>query len=111
MQQTLSVAEAQAIIATPKFAIRPIKWQKKQGNYIPARFHFESILQIKTTIREDLLLRLSYRGAYNISRAGIAIARDANITAGLYVANHRISAYDYDTTKPYWRRAAFIGNT
>lgn len=103
--------EVQTILQTKKIAVREMKWQAKQGGYNPTRYEFHTAIQIHNEVREDLFFRAQYRGSYHHNVKGVSVPKDENISVGLYVANHRIFAYDYDTTphtnrigmgKPYY---------
>ena len=98
---TLSVQEAQAIIRAPKTTVRVMEWKIQTGNYNPNRFQFDSALQINSETREDLFLRLRYRGEYSQNKNGLSFVRNANIASGLFAANNRIFAYDYDYGRPH----------
>jgi hypothetical protein len=98
---TITVTEAQALIAMPKAAILPMTWQVKIGGYNPSRFMFDSALRIDDEVREDLFLRFRFRGEYQQMKGGVAVIRSANIASGLYAANNRIFAYDYDAGRPH----------
>lgn len=98
---TLSVQEAQAIIRAPKTTVRVMEWKIQTGNYNPNRFQFDSALQINSETREDLFLRLRYRGEYSQNKNGLSFVRNANIASGLFAANNRIFAYDYDDGRPH----------
>lgn len=98
MTKKLTESEAQAIIKVAKIAEREMQWQAKKGNYNPTRYEFHTVLRVNNEIREDLFFRAQYRGKYQHNVSGVLIPKDENISVGLYAANQRIFAYDYDTT-------------
>lgn len=101
MQQTLSIAEAQAIIATPKATASPMQWQQKPAKFIPPFVQYASVLKIHNEIHEDLYLRTLYRASHRENKHGAILEQDESIAVGLFAGNNRIAAIDYDTNKPH----------
>lgn len=97
----LSVQEAELIIGLPKTTVTTMSWTSKNGNYNPKRFMYESAILVESEVREDLIVRMQYRGEFTSIRNDTLIICNFNFSCGLFAQNNRIFAYDFNDSIPH----------
>lgn len=96
---TLSVAEANALIAVDKITVREMVWIAKNTNHNPKFQHFETAIKIDNEVREDVYFRAIYRPEHAERKGNATLWANASIGVALHASNHRISAIDFDDSK------------
>ena len=89
-----TLAEVQAIIATNKTTVQGMKWIENPAKHNPKYFNYSTALKIENEIREDLYFRAQYRGRITQQINGALLVRSEHVSVGLYLAKHRLLAYD-----------------
>lgn len=89
-----------------KLVVRPFGWVIQAGGYTPQVRIFESALMINGEVKEEVLLRASYRGEKRIQKGQAEIVLPESFSCALFIGGLRIAALD---TNPAQKHTNKVG--
>lgn len=89
----MDVIEAQVLIQAAKHTASKMRWQAKPERS-SGYFQYYTVLWLQNEIREDLYLRMVYRGEKTQTYGRARIPCGRNLSVNLIASNQRILAYD-----------------
>lgn len=92
----ISEAEAEAVISAPKQTVKKMEWLIKPKRSALNWYQYETACWLNNEVREDIYFRVLWRGEYPIQ--GQSTWKSEYISCGIFAANNRILAIDYDDT-------------
>lgn len=95
---TLSVHEAESIIAVAKSTVRPMEWFPKRTLSTPQWIEYFSACRVESEIREDVMFRAQYRPHKSMQMGLAEIILPEIFNAALFVGPFRIFAIDAEST-------------
>ncbi|SNW20857.1 Uncharacterised protein [Bordetella pertussis] len=88
--------EVQEILAEPKETTKPISWAHKPAASNSQWQEFSCACRLKGDVREDILFRITYRGARTAVFGQATIFLPEAFGASLFVGPHRVFGVDTD---------------
>ncbi|AZW43477.1 hypothetical protein [Bordetella bronchiseptica] len=88
--------EVQEILAEPKETIKPISWAHKPAASNSQWQEFSCACRVKGEVREDILFRITYRGARTAVFGQATIFLPEAFGTSLFVGPHRVFGVDTD---------------
>nr|WP_314363468.1 hypothetical protein [uncultured Achromobacter sp.] len=92
----ITVDEVQEILAEPKETVKPISWIPKPAANNIQWMEFASPCKVKGDARDDVIFRVTYRGARTVVHGQATIFLTEAFCASLFVGPHRVFGVDTD---------------
>ncbi|MCO6506226.1 hypothetical protein [Snodgrassella communis] len=92
---TLTVAEADAILALKKETAKRMEWLLKPNKSGARWYQYDTACKIDNEIREDVYFRATWRGEYPVTINERTIWKSEYIACGIFASANRIFSIDY----------------